>query len=147
LAQTRVNGGAATRNLKYDAVLKNVHGLQNHVQTLADNAVDEHTSIAIIIASGFDLKNKGVRVKPDFAVENGTVSGSVKLKAKSAGNRAAYEWRRSPNNTTWTELPPTLQARVNVDGLTPASIMYFQYRAILKDGATSWSQSVSIVVQ
>jgi hypothetical protein len=147
LAQTRINGSAAARNLKYDVVLKNVHGLQNYVQTLADNAIDEHTAIAIINASGFDLRNKGVRVQPNFSVVNGDVSGTVILKAKSSGNRAAYEWRRSPNNATWTELPPTLQAKVSVDGLTPATIMYFQYRTILKDGATSWSQSVSIVVQ
>jgi hypothetical protein len=147
IARTRVIGSVAARNLKYDVVLKNVHTLQSYVQGLADNAVDEHTSIAIINASGFDLKNKGVRVKPDLAVENAEISGSVQLVAKSAGRRSAYEWRKSADNVTWADLPSTLQAKTTVHDLPLASTMYFQYRAILKEGVGNWSQSVNIIVQ
>jgi len=147
LAKTRVTGSTSARNLKYDVLLKSLHGLQNYVQTLADNAADEHTSIAIITASGFDLKNKGARVKPDLEARNGNVSGSIDLIAKSAAARSAYNWGMSSDKITWTELPPTLQSKTSVNGLTPATTVHFRYRAITKTGAGNWSQSISIVIQ
>ena len=147
LAKTRVTGSAGARNLKYDALLKSVHGLQNYVQTLADNAVDEHTAIAIITASGFDLKNKGVRVKPDLEAKQGVVSGNINLIAKSSGNRNAYNWGKSSDNITWIELPPTLQSKTTVSGLTPGTTEHFRYRTITKTGAGNWSQSISILIQ
>src|ERR1700749_88853 len=105
LARTRVAGSASIRDLKYDVVLKNVHGLLAYVQGLADNAVDEPTAISIINLSGFDLKNRGVRVKAPLAIKNGPVSGSVALIAKSAGTRSSYNSRQSTANVNWTELP------------------------------------------
>src|ERR1035437_7151444 len=147
LAKTRVTGSTSARNLKYDVLLKSVHGLQNYVQTLADNAVDEHTAIAIITASGFDLKNKGVRVKPDLEAKQGVVSGNINLIAKSSGNRNAYNWGKSSDNITWIELPPTLQSKTTVSGLTPGTTEHFRYRTITKTGAGNWSQSISILIQ
>ena len=147
LAQTRVVGAVSARNLKYTVVLKNIHGIQSYVQTLADNAPDEATAIAIISASGFDLKNKGVRVKPLLSAKNGAVSGTVALIAKSAGKRASYNWRQSIDNVAWTDLPPSLQAKTTVIGLTRASVVYFQYRAITIAGPGNWSMSVSLLIQ
>ena len=147
LAETRVAGSAAARDLAYDVVQDDLHGLLNYVQTIADNAADEPTAIAIINASGFDLKNKGVRVKPDLKAENGDVSGSVKLTAKSEDKRAAYQWQMSPDNTNWSDLEPTLQAKTFVDGLTPGNKVNFRYRAVVKSGPTSWSNSVLWIVQ
>lgn len=147
LARTRVAGAASARNLKYDVVLKNIHGIQSYVQTLADNAPDEATAIAIISASGFDLKNKGVRVKPLLSVKNAPVSGTAILIAKSAGSRVSYNWRQSIDNVVWTDLDPTLQAKTTVEGLTRASVVYFQFRAVTKAGAGNWSTSVSLLIQ
>jgi hypothetical protein len=147
LAKTRVAGSVGARNLKYDVLLKSVHGLQAYVQTLADNAVDEHTSISIINASGFDIKHKGIKIKPDLAAKNGVASGSIELVAKSVDKRSSSNWRNSLDNNTWTELPPTLQTKTTVIGLNPGSTVYFQHRAVTKTGAGNWSQSVSIVVQ
>jgi len=147
LASTRVAGSVSARDLKYDVVLKAVHGLLNYVQNLADNAPDEATAISIITASGFDLKNAGIRVKAPIAVKNGAVSGSVLISAKSAGARTSYNWRYSVDNVTWIELPTTIQAKTTVSGLTPATIVHFQCRSITKTGAGNWSQTMIIVVQ
>jgi hypothetical protein len=147
VAKTRVTGSAAARDLKYDIVLDDVHGLQGYVQNLADLAVDEATAIAIINASGFGLKNHGVRVKPPLAVKQGSVEGAVDLIAKSAGPRASYEWQQSPDGIVWTFLPVTLQAKTKVSGLTIAQRVYFRVRSVLKDGPGTWSASVSIIVQ
>src|SRR6185295_2503958 len=75
LAQTRVVGSAAARDIQYNIVLKDANGYLNYVQTLADNAPDQVTAIAIIQAAGFEVRLNGVRVKAPFAVKNGDVSG------------------------------------------------------------------------
>jgi hypothetical protein len=147
LAHTRVAGSVAARDLKYDVLLKAMHGLLNYVQNLADNAADIPTAISIINASGFGLRNAPVRTKAPLAAKKGAVSGTVNLVAMSAGPRASYNWRKSNDTITWMDLPPTLQAKTTVAGLTVASTVYFQYRAITKTGAGDWSQSVSILVQ
>jgi hypothetical protein len=148
IALTRVTGSAAARDLQYDIVQKDVLGLLSYVQTLADNAVDEVTAIAIINSSGFNLKNRGVHVKPDLKAMNGSVPGVVKLIAKAAGRmRASYLWQSSPDDTNWTDLPATLQAKTIVHGLTPGQRVFFRYRIVIKTGPQSWSNSVSWIVQ
>jgi hypothetical protein len=145
IAETRVAGAAQARNLKYDIVLEDVRGLLSYVQGLADKAADEATAIAIISASGFDLKNHGVRVKPQLAVKNG-LAGTVLLASKAAARRVFYEWQQSSDGITWADLPATLQAKTKVSGLTAGSLLFFRVRAILKDGAQDWSSAVSIIV-
>jgi hypothetical protein len=145
IAETRVAGAAQARNLKYDIVLEDVRGLLSYVQGLADKAADEATAIAIISASGFDLKNHGVRVKPQLAVKNG-LAGTVLLASKAAARRVFYEWQQSSDGITWADLPATLRAKTKVSGLTAGSLLFFRVRAILKDGAQDWSSAVSIIV-
>jgi hypothetical protein len=145
IAETRVAGAAQARNLKYDIVLEDVRGLLSYVQGLADKAADEATAIAIISASGFDLKNHRVRVKPQLAVKNG-LAGTVLLASKAAARRVFYEWQQSSDGITWADLPATLQEKTKVSGLTAGSLLFFRVRAILKDGAQDWSSAVSIIV-
>ena len=78
----------------------------------------------------------------------GTVSGSVKLSSKSAGKKAAYNWRYSTDQKTWTSLPQTLVAKTGVSGLTPATTYYFQCETqTVKGGEGGWGQVVSFLVQ
>ncbi|HKR04521.1 MAG TPA: hypothetical protein VJY62_07780 [Bacteroidia bacterium] len=146
IAKTHVTGSAAARDLQYDIVLNDMYGLQGYVQNLADLAADEATAIAIINASGFGLRNHGVRVKPLLSVKHGDEEGAVKLFSKAAGKRASYEWGQSPDGIAWTDLPVTLQAKTTVTGLTVGSKMYYRVRPVLKDGAGFWSPVVSIIV-
>ena len=146
-AQTRVPGSAAIRDQKYDIVLDDVHDMQGYVQSLADNAADEAAAITIIEASGFDLKNQGVRVKPPLAVKPGDTDGEVKLVAKSAGARTSYEWQKSADGTNWLHLPATLQAKTTAGGFASGDKAYFRVRPIFKEGPGTWSASVSIIVQ
>ena len=146
-AKTRQTGKVAIRNQKYDQVLDDAHGLLNYVQTLADNAADEDDAIAIITASGFDLKNQGVRIKPALTVVNTPVSGLVQLVAKSPGKRSANEWQMSVDRTVWTNLPATLEAKTSISGLTPGITMHFRHRPVVKGREPSaWSQIVSIII-
>lgn len=146
VSQTRVVGSAAARDLKYSIVLADIHGLQHYVQKQADNAPDEETAIAIINASGFNLRHQGVHVKPLLAVKQNKVTGAVTLMAKAAGKRAAYEWQQSTDGKTWVHLPSTLKAKTTVSGLVTDVRTYFRFRAILLTGTGSWSGLVSFVV-
>ena len=127
-------------------MLDNVHNLLNYVQNLADNAADEDDAKTIIISSGFDLKSKGSRVKPDFEVRNGAVSGTIELITKSLGVRTAYEWQMSTDQAIWTNLPTTLQAKTTKSGLTKGSTVYFKQRSVTKDGEGNWSHIIAILV-
>ncbi len=44
-------------------------------------------------------------------------------------------------------LPPTLQAKTSIAGLTPGSSAEFKYRAVTKTGAAYWSPAASLTVQ
>lgn len=146
LAQTRVQGSAAARDVAYNTSLDDMLGLKAYVQTLADNSISEDVAISVIEASGFGLKNHGVRVKPPLAATQFNDS-SVKLVAKSAGSKATYEWRQSINGTDWTLLPVTLIAKAIVSGLNPGTRYYFQVRSLTRDGFSPWSSFVTIILQ
>ena len=146
LAQTRAAGTAAARDQKYELVLDNVHGLQNYVQNLADNAADELAAIALIEASGFSLKVRGVFVRPPLEARNGNEPGTVDLIARGGGPRTAHEWQSSNNLINWTGITPTIKAKTMVAGLVKLTTLYFRHRVIRSEGPEPWSQPVSIVV-
>jgi hypothetical protein len=144
----RVIGSVAARDEAYSVVLDDVYALMRYVQGLADSAANEQAAITVITSSGFDLKVNGVFVKPALAVKFTTVPGQVKLVAKAAAARAAYQWQQSTNNgLTWTDLTPTLAANTMVTGLTSKAAYQFRFRSITKDGLSAWSAGVGIVMQ
>lgn len=145
-AQTRAKGTAAARDLKYEVVLQDTRDLLSYVQKLADSSADEATAVAIIQASGFNLKVNGVYIKPPLAAKNGAVSGTILLSAALGGKRGSHEWQMSLNNQNWTGLPPTTKAKTQVDNLQRLSVQHFRHRLITNQGPEEWSQSVSVVV-
>jgi hypothetical protein len=94
------------------------------------------------------LKKTPVRKPRVFGVEQGAVSGAVKLVTASAGNRASYDWESSiDGGKTWAALPSTLQAKTSVTGLPAGTTAQFRYRAVTKTGVADWSQPVSLLVK
>ena len=147
LAGTHVAGSAGARDVRYNTVLKHVRAWVAYVQLLADAAVDYVTAVAIIQASGLDVKINGVRVKPPLAVKKGLASGSAILTAKAAKGRSANEWQQSKDGTSWVSLPGTLQAKTTVTGLTPGDTTYFRHRSILKAGVASYTAAIGYIAQ
>ncbi len=145
-ALTRASGKAAARDQKYEAVLDDVHDWLSYVQSLADNAADEVTAIAIIEASGFSVKVRGVIVRPPLSVKNGSVSGTMLLTARGGGPRTSHEWQSSPNAVTWTNHPSTIKAKTEISGFIKLSTVYFRHRVIRSTGPDPWSQPVNIIV-
>jgi len=74
------------------------------------------------------------------------VSGSVKLVAKAVAPRACYDWQYSTDQKAWTEVPPTLQSKTEIDGLLTATAYFFRFRGITKAGTGDWSQVVALLV-
>jgi hypothetical protein len=61
------------------------------------------------------------------ATKQGSVSGTAKITAVSAGHRASYEWQYSVDGgKTWVTAPATMQA---------------------KAGEGDWSQAVALLVK
>jgi hypothetical protein len=145
-AMTHEPGRVAERNQKYTVVLDDAYSLLSYVQSLADSASDEDEAIAIIAASGFNMKHHGVKIKPDISVKNTKVSGTVQLIAKSPGKYSANEWQMSDDMINWINLPVTLTAKLSVNGLTPGTTKHFRHRSVTKEGESSWSQIVTLVI-
>lgn len=148
-AQTKVMGSAAARNVAKQNVLNDMHLLQGYVQGVAD--ANPAKAIEMVEKSGFDVKTVTPPSKDDFTAKNTKVSGTVKLivnvkKATGGNRRASFKWQISSDNKTWTELPSTLRGSTEISGLTIAGTYYFRFLVVLKNGESSWSQSVSVVI-
>lgn len=138
-ALTRVKGAVAARNEKRAALVSLLQQLRSYVQVTAD-ANPENAS-SIIESAGMAVRKAPTRAPRVFAARQGALSGAVKVEAPSAGHRAAYEWEYSVDGgKSWIALPPTLQAKTSVTGLTPGSSAQFRYRWVTKTGASDWSQ-------
>jgi|HubBroStandDraft_1064217.scaffolds.fasta_scaffold252951_2 hypothetical protein len=142
---SRTKGAREERDAKLAVVHSLLLRLKAYVQELADQNPSE--AAALIETAGMSMKRPSLRNKVPFAVADGLVSGSVRLIAKSAGDRAAYEWQMSTDGTTWTFVRLTLQASTLVSGLTPGRTYSFRMRVQTKDGLGDWSQVVSILVR
>jgi hypothetical protein len=145
-ALTRVKGAVATRDEKRAALVLLLLQLKGYIQTQADANIENGASI--IASAGVSVKKALVRAPRVFEAKLGSVSGSAKLIAASAGPRASYEWQYSTDGgKTWLLAPVTLQAKTTILGLTSGVAVQFRYRAVTKTGEGDWSQTVVLVVR
>jgi hypothetical protein len=144
VALTRAKGAVEARNIALRVLLSDLHTLKAYVQQVAN--ADPTNAEAIITASTMSIRKAPVRKKTDFKATPGAVSGTVKLVARSAGQRASYDWQWSLDQKSWTDLPPSLQAHTSVPNLSVGVTHYFRYRAVTKAGPGDWSQTVSLLV-
>src|ERR1019366_6681671 len=115
-----------------------------YVQSIADG--DAANAEAIITSSGHSVRKAKTGSKQDLVAKMGKASGQIKLVAKSAGQRATYDWAWSLDQKAWSELPQTMQAKTILT-VTPTAVpYYFRFRTLLpKTGKSDWSQVVSLV--
>ena len=94
-----------------------------------------------------EVRKDTVREKPTLAVQQGPFSGTVRITAKAAAPRAAYDWQYSTDQKTWTVLPQTLQAKTSLAGLAAGTVYFFRVQALTRTGEENWSQVVSFLVK
>jgi hypothetical protein len=146
VTKTRAPGSIAVRDAAGEQLLDQVHLLFGYVQQVADGSPEQ--AAAIIASAGLRARTPTARTKPPFAVSFGPLSGSAHLAVKAAGHRAAYDWEFSVDGgKTWTAAATTLQARTVVTGLPVATSVMFRSRAVVKGGASDWSQPLSLIVK
>jgi len=141
---TRAKGTADDRNAKLAKVKGDLETLRVYVQSLAE--FSPGNAAEIVLGAGMSLKRPGLFDKPALRVKQGPALGIVLLIAKAAGDRASYEWQYSKDGLTWTDSPPTRQARTSVSGLAGRSIWYFRFRSLGKKGLSNWCDVVSFFV-
>ena len=142
---TRMKGAREDRDVKLLAVRCDLDSLRVYVLGVAFQHPADAS--AIFEGAGMNVKRLGSRSKGELEVREGRVSGSVDLIAKAAAKTASYEWQYSSDQELWIDLPPTLQARTVIHGLTPATRQFFRYRALLRGGQGDFGQVVSIIVR
>jgi hypothetical protein len=145
-ALARAKGAAAVRNGKLSVVRADLEALKTYVQNVV-NSSNPADGDSIIGSAGMAIRKVTLHDKPDLAVKQGSVSGTVTLVAKSAGIKACYNWQYSTDQKTWTTLPQTLKAKTGIAGLTSATTYYFRVQALTpKGGESDWGQVVYLLV-
>jgi hypothetical protein len=86
------------------------------------------------------------RSKAALRARNAGTSGTVVLEAKAVAHVATYYWQHSLDQTTWFDVPETMQASTVIEGLTSAQRYYFRFRTLTRSGASDFSQVVSLLV-
>ena len=124
---------------------KNLDQLRASVQAAAD-AIAEHAP-AVVERAGMSVKRPGLHAKARLEARKGVVSGSARLVAKSAGDRASYACQYGLDGTSWLDLPPTRKAKADVHGFTQATRVFFRCRSLRSAGLGDWSQSLSLLVE
>jgi hypothetical protein len=136
-------GAASERDTKLLVVQSDMNQLIAYVESEA-NAHPE-VGVALIEGVGLYVIKAKIPPKPDLAAKYTKVPGGAKVEAKARKGRTAYHWQMSTNQTTWSDLPETVVAYTEVDGLTPATIYYFRLRTVGVDGLSDWSAPISFI--
>jgi hypothetical protein len=143
---SRTKGAVEVRNAKLAVVRADLENLKAYVQTVAAVATPTDAD-AIIESSGLTLRKVTLHDKPALAAKQGSVTGSVNLSAKAVAKRASYNWQYSTDQKTWTTMPPTIQSKTGVSGLTATTLYYFRVQPVTTAGVGDWSQLVTLIVK
>ncbi len=140
----RTRGTRQARDAALRRLRDHLRALAAYVQAVADANPGE--AEAVIASAGIDVKRPSPRDKPPLRAIQGPRSGVAVLVAKSAGDRASYEWRYSTDGRSWQSGGRTIQARTVLEGLAPDTRHFFQLRVQTKDALGDWADAVSLLV-
>ena len=136
----------AQRDADYLTLLLLLHHELDYVNSVAEQQTSPAEAEAVITGSGYAVRKGITRHKEALAATYGLDSGAVKLDARAVANDASYYWQWSLDMKTWVSVPETKKASTMITGLTPATVVYFRFRALTRQGMTDWSQAVSLLV-
>jgi len=153
LTTTKAKGLKTLRNTKRDALWTAMGLIKAYVQSLSDTMSAENGA-ALIQATGLVVAVAGKRVKAVLTAKLTTVAGVVHLEANastllgsSARRKKAYfNWQYSLDGKTWTSVPATNYARVDITGLTALTTYSFRVGVTVGSVVGEWSQPVTILV-
>ena len=145
-ARTRAMGTVAVRDARRITLRALLDELEACVQKMAD--ADMENAAALIQSAGMSVRKAPVHPPRVFAITQGAVSGSIKVVAPTAGDRASYDWAWSADGgQTWHPAPSTVRSTATMSGLTPATTVTFRYRSVTKAGVSDWSEPTSFLLK
>ena len=141
---TRTAGTVAVRDAKLLVVVSDLNQIRAYVPQLVDaNPANAQT---LATQAGLSLRKSAVRSANDLSAKPSTkVPGGIDVVARLGGVKASHEWQYSTDGKTWTDAPPTLQARTTIPGFTPGTTVYVRHRPVTKTGAGAWSSPVTLI--
>ncbi len=137
----------AIRNDKENLVDQLFRKLANYVDRMADG------NDTIIISSGFEVSSlPGSTSKSELSAKNGSLSGTVKLVAKSIDGAKSYIWQYVKDNLPvngegWEIAGYSTKASFEVENLDMASKYWFRVAGVTTKGTTDYSSAVMKVVE
>jgi hypothetical protein len=142
--KTGVHGAAAARDAKLDDVHNDLKQLRTYIETIANQHAED--AEAVVASSGMSLKQSAGPSKADFAVQQGKVSGSVRLRVRHPGTVTSVDWQTSSDGEHWVDAPRTVRANADIEGLTPGTRYWFRYRTLTSAGTSDWSDALTLLV-
>jgi hypothetical protein len=144
LVLTRAKGLKEARDAKLEVLLSDLESERAYVQQVANANPSEASGI--IESAGMHVRRFTMRATGGLLVTRGRVSGTARLVAQSAGDRARYDWQFGRDETTWTSAPGTMQCKTDISGLVPGLVYFFRVRPTTIAGRGAWSQIVSLLI-
>jgi hypothetical protein len=142
---SRTCGTAQARNYEFSRLLVVLQEVRAYVQKVADQ--NPEIAGAIIESAMLRVHRSTAYAKPRFHLEDGPVSGSVKVTAESVRGAVFYEFQQSVDGgETWVKEKSTPRSKITVPGFSPGQTVKFRFRAITRQGEGNWSQPRAIVV-
>jgi predicted phage tail protein len=141
--QTRTRGTVVARNEARTVVVNDLQQLRAYVQMIVSgNPTHAETTAK---AALMRLRRPRDYFKYPLTIVQ-LITGRVRLIAKAVRGAGAYDWQMSLDGTTWTSLPPTVQASTTVTDLEPG-LYHFRVRAVTRQGAQNWLPAVTFAVR
>ena len=140
----------AEKNRQRETVIRMLRLLARYVEVACK------ADVAVFETSGFEAASTTKTTSDPLSekirkIEHGANSGSLAVWVKALRKASSYELRYGPSAngappTAWTTLTVTgVKGPVVLSGLTPGVTYAFQARALLKEGFTDWSDSVTFM--
>ncbi len=148
VATTRASGAVEARQTQLNVVHQDFGRVVSVIQQVADTL--PHDGAAELITSMMLTVSKRGSVhapKPELAVKQGALPGTVNLVALALGRKVMYAFEYSLDQKSWTAVPNVQVAHTTVTGLTPGQVYYFRFSALVKNTPRPYSQIVSFLVK
>lgn len=132
----------ATEHEKEAVLERTLKAIAGYVEYEANN------NEAIVLSSGYNVKQTAGKVIKGFNVTQGALSGTALLETKNIGN-CSFVWALCLDPLSanaWEQQKITLQSKTTITGLTPGVKYWFRVALITKDGQQSWSDPYMLLV-
>jgi hypothetical protein len=147
LAASRAKGAVQARNGVRKNLIVLLKQMRDYVQSIVETQIAD--ALAIATSAGMTLAKRTLRTKPELAVKQGELAGTVLLVAKAVAGATTYYWSFSLDQKSWSSAPETTKAKTTISGLTVGQTYYFRFCTLARkvEAKSDPSQAISFLVK